>query len=69
MPVADPVGAGDAFAAGFVSAALRGAPVGQALKEAAVVGALDVAVAGDIEGLPTVEERDSFLAGSGLVRR
>jgi 2-dehydro-3-deoxygluconokinase len=49
--------------------ALRGAPVGQALKEAAVVGALDVAVAGDIEGLPTVEERDRFLAGSGLVRR
>jgi 2-dehydro-3-deoxygluconokinase len=69
IPVADPVGAGDAFAAGFVSAALRGAPVGQALKEAAAVGALDVAVAGDIEGLPTAEERDRFLAGSDLVRR
>jgi 2-dehydro-3-deoxygluconokinase len=69
VTVADPVGAGDAFAAGFVSAALRGAPVGQALKEAAAVGALDVAVAGDIEGLPTAEERDRFLAGSGIVRR
>lgn len=69
VPVADPVGAGDAFAAGFVSAALRGAPIGQALKEAAVVGALDVAVAGDIEGLPTAEERDRFLAGSSIVRR
>ena len=69
VPVADPVGAGDAFAAGFVSAALRGAPIGQALKEAAVVGALDVAVAGDIEGLPTAGERDRFLAGAGIVRR
>jgi 2-dehydro-3-deoxygluconokinase len=69
VPVADPVGAGDAFAAGFVSAALRGATIGQALEEAAIVGALDVAVAGDIEGLPTAAERDLVLAGSSIVSR
>ena len=69
VTVADPVGAGDAFAAGFVSAALRGASADQALQEAAAVGALDVAVAGDIEGLPTPAERDRFLTGADSVGR
>ncbi|MGW6460179.1 sugar kinase [Streptomyces sp. NPDC055078] len=57
----DPVGAGDAFNAGFLSARLRGLPVPDALAEAAVVGAYAVQVPGDLDGLPTARQRDTAL--------
>jgi len=59
----DPVGAGDAFDAGFLSARLRGLPVPAALAEAAVVAAHVVQVAGDLDGLPTARQRDAALTG------
>lgn len=60
--VADPVGAGDAFAAGWLSAWLRGAAPQRALAEAACVAALVVQAPSDTEGLPTADCRDRTLA-------
>jgi 2-dehydro-3-deoxygluconokinase len=65
----DAVGAGDAFAAGFLSALLHGAEPPRALAEGAVVAALCVSAPSDIDGLPTAAERDALLAGGAEVRR
>lgn len=54
--VADPVGAGDAFAAGLIADLARGRSVPEALETAAAVAAVDVACPGDWEGLPTRSE-------------
>ena len=48
----DPVGAGDAFAAGFISALLDGGDLRAALDSATVVAASAVQFAGDTAGLP-----------------
>jgi 2-dehydro-3-deoxygluconokinase len=69
VPAVDPVGAGDAFAAGLLSALLRDLPLPRALREAAAVAALCVAAAGDLDGLPTAAERDAYLAGGADVAR
>jgi 2-dehydro-3-deoxygluconokinase len=63
VPVCDPVGAGDAFAAGWLSAWLRGVKPERALAEAACVAALVVQAPGDTDGLPTAHTRDRALAG------
>ncbi|GAA3941586.1 sugar kinase [Actinomadura viridis] len=62
VSVTDPVGAGDAFAAGLLSALLRGVPPGRALAEAATVAALVVQSTTDIDGLPTPAQRDRAFA-------
>ena len=67
--VADPVGAGDAFTAGWLSAWLRGLPPADALREAAAVASLVVSVPTDIAGLPTARERDQILLSGGDVDR
>jgi 2-dehydro-3-deoxygluconokinase len=54
--VVDPVGAGDAFAAGFHAAQLRRLDLTQTLWLANRCGALAMTVPGDIEGLPRWEE-------------
>ena len=54
--VIDPVGAGDAFAAGFHAGQLRGLSLPETLWLANRCGALAVTVPGDIEGLPRWEE-------------
>lgn len=58
----DPVGAGDAFAAGFLSQLLDGGDLGAALLGGAAVAACSVQVAGDIGGLPTRPQRDRMIA-------
>lgn len=58
----DPVGAGDAFAAGWISAWLRGMDAQRRLEEAHVVAACNVRYRGDIDGLPTAAVRDRLLA-------
>ncbi|MFI6984014.1 carbohydrate kinase family protein [Embleya sp. NPDC050154] len=63
VPTVDPVGAGDAFAAGWISAALRDLTLRQRLCEAAVVASCAVAARGDITGLPDSSTRDR-LCGS-----
>jgi 2-dehydro-3-deoxygluconokinase len=52
----DHVGAGDAFAAGYLSGLLEGADLAERMTLAAQVGAYAVTVAGDWEGLPTRAE-------------
>jgi 2-dehydro-3-deoxygluconokinase len=51
-PDVDPVGAGDAFDAGYVAARLRGRPIADALAEGAACGAAVAATVGDTEGFP-----------------
>jgi 2-dehydro-3-deoxygluconokinase len=52
----DPVGAGDAFDAGYLAARLRGASVEVALRQGARCGAGVAAMAGDTAGFPTLAE-------------
>jgi 2-dehydro-3-deoxygluconokinase len=54
--VVDPVGAGDAFVAGYLASVIRGEPVEAALRVANALGAFAVSVPGDWEGLPNAEE-------------
>jgi 2-dehydro-3-deoxygluconokinase len=56
VPVVDAVGAGDAFAAGYLTALIAGQPVHQRLRRAALAGAFAVTVDGDWEGLPRLDE-------------
>lgn len=50
--IVDPIGAGDAFAAGLLSGLLRGFALPEAVKLANQVGAYALTVVGDMEGLP-----------------
>lgn len=56
----DPVGAGDAFCAGYVYGWVRGFTLEERLRLAAVCGASVVMVPGDWEGLPTQKDLASF---------
>jgi len=58
----DPTGAGDAFAAGFVVAVLRGLPPLEAARYANAVGALAVSKRGPMEGATSDAEVQAFLA-------
>ncbi|MDF2925967.1 MAG: 2-keto-3-deoxygluconate kinase [Paenibacillaceae bacterium] len=63
--VADPVGAGDGFAAGVLSGLLDGLPLAEAVKRGCAIGAAVVTVNGDIEGLPDREALAAFMDASG----
>ena len=54
--VVDPIGAGDAFAGGFLAGTLRGMSVGDALALANRCGALAMSAPGDMEALPRWSE-------------
>jgi 2-dehydro-3-deoxygluconokinase len=56
VPVADLVGAGDAFVAGYLSAHLDGAGIADSLSRATTTAAFAIARNGDWEGLPTRAE-------------
>jgi 2-dehydro-3-deoxygluconokinase len=57
----DPIGAGDAFAAGYLAASLWGWPAEKRLRTANAMGAFCVQSLGDYEGLPSRRELDGFL--------
>jgi 2-dehydro-3-deoxygluconokinase len=59
--VKDPVGAGDGFAAGFISGLLQKQSFHVAVEQACNVGAMVTTVAGDIEGLPNKKELNEFM--------
>jgi 2-dehydro-3-deoxygluconokinase len=65
--VVDPVGAGDAFAAGLLADLATGRSMQQALATASAVAALDVSCPGDWEGLPTRAELEQ-LRGADVLR-
>ncbi|HEX8487217.1 MAG TPA: sugar kinase [Propionibacteriaceae bacterium] len=69
VPLVDPVGAGDAFDAGWLSGWLRGLPATDRLREAAAVASLVVASRGDSAGLPSAALRDRVLAEGSDVER
>lgn len=69
VPVTDPVGAGDAFAAGFLSGWLRGAPPGECLTEGAAIASLVVRSATDTDGLPDRTGLERVLAAGEDVHR
>ncbi|MFI5640105.1 sugar kinase [Streptomyces goshikiensis] len=63
----DPIGAGDAFVAGYLAGLLDGAPLPGRLLLAATCGAFAVAAPGDWEGLPRRGELD-LLQGEDVTR-
>lgn len=63
--VVDPIGAGDAFCAGFIAGRLDGVDLPSALRMANACGALAVAALGDQAGLPDRAELGRLLAGGG----
>ncbi len=67
--VIDPIGAGDAFAAGFLSAWLDALPIPACLSRANILGALATQFAGDWEGLPTLAEVQQIEAGQSSISR
>ncbi|WP_110929160.1 sugar kinase [Bacillus massiliglaciei] len=62
--VIDPVGAGDAFAAGVLSGLLDGLPLIEAVRRGNAMGAMVTMVNGDAEGLPDRNDLASFMNGS-----
>ncbi|NEA22246.1 PfkB family carbohydrate kinase, partial [Actinomadura bangladeshensis] len=69
VPVVDPVGAGDAFAAGYLAEFVRGRPVAERLATAAAAGAYAVTVRGDWEGLPNRADLDLLKTAEDTVTR
>jgi 2-dehydro-3-deoxygluconokinase len=67
--VVDPVGAGDGFCAGWISARLRGADHSAGLETAVACGASVVAALGDMTGLPTRSELEQLGGAGGDVAR
>lgn len=65
----DPVGAGDAFVAGYLAARLDGADTRTRLREATLAGAFAVTVQGDWEGLPERREMALLEQTGGTVLR
>ncbi|HEX5812545.1 MAG TPA: PfkB family carbohydrate kinase, partial [Pseudonocardia sp.] len=68
VTVVDPVGAGDAFVAGYLSEVVAGGTVPDALRTANACGGAVCGVAGDWEGLPTRTQL-AEPGGSGEVLR
>jgi len=65
----DPVGAGDAFAAGYLAGHLWDLPAQERLRVANAMGAMSVATLGDYEGLPDRDELEAFLEGGESLGR
>jgi 2-dehydro-3-deoxygluconokinase len=68
VAVIDPVGAGDAFVAGYLAERLAGAPVGRRLDIAVATGAYAVSVPGDCELSPTRRELEDMVRSTDIVR-
>jgi 2-dehydro-3-deoxygluconokinase len=73
--VIDTVGAGDAFAAGFLSvfldepADMTSSSLNKALNRANILGALATQFRGDWEGIPTLDELNALVVGKAEVKR
>lgn len=58
--VLDPIGAGDAFAAGFIHGLLMNQSIEMSVKYGNLLGACVIQQFGDVEGLPTREELETL---------
>ncbi|MEU8938602.1 sugar kinase [Streptomyces goshikiensis] len=67
VTLVEPIGAGDAFVAGYLAGLLDGTPLPDRLLLAATCGAFAVAASGDWEGLPRRAELD-LLHGADVTR-
>ncbi len=67
--VIDPIGAGDAFAAGFLAGLLEKRSLDECAKLANAMGAMAVMSSGDFEGLPTRNELEAFMTNRSQVYR
>lgn len=67
--VVDPVGAGDGFAAGFISGQLDGLTIEESIQRGNVIGSIVVQVDGDVEGLPDRSELSRYNSGIKDVTR
>jgi 2-dehydro-3-deoxygluconokinase len=65
----DTVGAGDGFAAGFLSGYLRNKSLYECAKLANAIGAMATLVKGDIEGFPTFSQVNQFMGISSHIDR
>ena len=65
----DPVGAGDAFAAGYLAGHLWKRVPEERLRIAGAMGAMSVATLGDYEGLPNEQELWDFMEGREALGR
>jgi len=65
----DPVGAGDAFDAGYLAGHAWDLPADERLRVANAMGAMSVATLGDYEGLPDRDELSTFLEGEESLGR
>lgn len=65
----DTVGAGDGFAAGFLSGYLRNKNLYDCAKLANAIGAMATLVKGDIEGFPTLAQVNEFMGITNYVDR
>ncbi|UWE11281.1 sugar kinase [Actinacidiphila bryophytorum] len=66
--VVDPVGAGDAFVAGYLAELLAGRPAPERLRTAVAAGAYAVSVPGDCEGLPRRAELAALASTADVMR-
>jgi 2-dehydro-3-deoxygluconokinase len=69
VPEVDPVGAGDAFVAGYLAGRLWGLDLEERLRVANALGAFSVMTLGDYEGLPHDEELWAFVKGEEALGR
>lgn len=65
----DTVGAGDGFAAGFLSGVLQGLNIIECAQTANAVGAMATLVRGDMEGFPTASQVREFIGKEKYVDR
>jgi 2-dehydro-3-deoxygluconokinase len=67
--IVDPVGAGDAFAAGLLRELLRGAPIAAAMAAGCTVAAYVLTSHGDVDGLPSARDVELALPGDPITLR
>jgi 2-dehydro-3-deoxygluconokinase len=67
--IADPIGAGDAFAAGFLAGILEDLPLQECARMANAMGAMALTTPGDYEGLPDRIELEGFMSGRQEITR
>ena len=67
--IVDTVGAGDGFAVGVISAYLEGLGIKEQAARGNAIGAMQLMVKGDNEGLPTREQLSDFISDNSRVKK